>query len=287
MATAARSPPGCRVPELFAASNESARMRVRCLACMLAFAMFLPAATAHAQDNYEIQVYGSDLVPTGLTMVELHSNFTFSGSTGIEQGVLPTNHALHETLEITHGFSDWFEVGFYVFTSARTGSGWQWVGDHVRPRIAIPEKWHWPVGLSLSQEIGYQRSAYSPDTWTWEIRPIIDQHLGRWYWSFNPSRCELVERIRVLAQRAGDVRLQPDDHRRAGVLWRIRAPVRVRPHCAHRAATVPVDQCEFRSQMGVQHRRRIRPDQCDRRTDREDDCWISDMKCVRCMARCQ
>ncbi|MGH9528291.1 MAG: hypothetical protein ACRD2S_00050, partial [Terriglobales bacterium] len=35
---------------------------------------FIPAA--YAQDNYEIQVYGSDLVPAGNTMVELHSNFT-------------------------------------------------------------------------------------------------------------------------------------------------------------------------------------------------------------------
>ena len=41
-------------------------------------------------------------------------------------------------------------------------------------------------GLSLSQEVGYQRQAFSPDTWTWEIRPIIDQKLGRFYWSLNP-----------------------------------------------------------------------------------------------------
>jgi hypothetical protein len=176
------------MPELFAAVQAGAgRTRACRAAYILALALLLPAAAAHGQDNYEIQVYGADLVPTGVTMVELHSNFTFSGSTGVEEGVLPTNHALHETLEITHGFSDWFEVGFYLFTSARSGTGWQWVGDHIRPRVAIPESWHWPVGLSLSQEIGYQRSEYSPDTWTWEIRPIIDQRLGRFYWSFNPS----------------------------------------------------------------------------------------------------
>src|SRR2546425_9785293 len=42
-------------------------------------------------------------------------------------------------------------------------------------------------GLSLSNEIGYQRRRFSPDTWTWEMRPIVDQKLGRWYWSFNPT----------------------------------------------------------------------------------------------------
>jgi len=141
---------------------------------------------AAAQDNYEIQVYGSELVPRGATMVELHSNYTFSGSRDALNGVRPSEHALHETVEITHGFTDWLEVGFYVFTSAQPATGWQWVGDHVRPRLSVPERWHWPVGVSLSQEIGYQRRAYSEDTWTWEIRPIVDRTLGRVYVSLNP-----------------------------------------------------------------------------------------------------
>jgi hypothetical protein len=43
------------------------------------------------------------------------------------------------------------------------------------------------VGLSLSTEIGYQRAVYSPDTSTWEIRPIIDKTAGRWYFAVNPA----------------------------------------------------------------------------------------------------
>jgi hypothetical protein len=149
--------------------------------------LVLLPAPATAQDNYEIQVYGSELVDPGHTMVELHSNFTIDGSKQSVDGVYPTNHAIHETIEITHGFTDWFETGFYIFTSARSGQGWQWVGDHIRPRVAIPAKWHWPVGLSLSNEIGYQRRQFSTDTWTWEIRPIIDQKIKGWYWSLNPT----------------------------------------------------------------------------------------------------
>lgn len=41
--------------------------------------------------------------------------------------------------------------------------------------------------MSLSTEIGYQRPVFSPDTWTWEIRPIIDRQLGRWYFALNPA----------------------------------------------------------------------------------------------------
>jgi hypothetical protein len=147
----------------------------------------LTASSAAAQDNYEIQVYPYETVAPGHTMVELHSNFTIEGSRIQSHGLYPTNHAFHETLEITHGFTDWFETGFYIFTSARSGQGWQWVGDHIRPRFRVPEKWHWPVGVSLSNEIGYQRRQFSEDTWTWEMRPIVDQKIGRWYWSLNPT----------------------------------------------------------------------------------------------------
>src|SRR5580704_3170020 len=147
----------------------------------------LTARLASAQDNYEIQVYSYDTVQPGHTMVELHSNFTFEGSKDVQDGVRPTEHALHETLEITHGFTPWFETGFYIFSSIQPDRGWQWVGDHIRPRIAVPEDWKWPVGLSLSTEVGYQRRSFSEDTWTWELRPIIDKKWGRWYFAFNPA----------------------------------------------------------------------------------------------------
>jgi len=151
------------------------------------------SAPCRAQDNYEIQVYGSETVAPATTMVELHSNFTVDGSKAAPgsryaaDGTFPTNHAEHETVEITQGINSWSEVGFYLFTSINSEEGWQWVGDHIRPRVRAPDSWHLPVGLSLSNEIGYQRARYSPDTWTWEIRPIIDKQAGRWYLSFNPT----------------------------------------------------------------------------------------------------
>lgn len=147
----------------------------------------------HAQDNYEIQVYGADTVAPRTTMVELHSNFTVDGSKPLPGSPYtadreyPTNHAEHETVEITQGVNNWSEVGFYIFTSARAGQGWQWVGDHIRPRVRVPDSWHWPVGVSLSTEVGYQRRKFSPDTWTWEIRPIVDKQSGPWYWAVNPA----------------------------------------------------------------------------------------------------
>ena len=151
------------------------------------FVLVLSCNPGRAQNNYEVQVYGSEMVPPARTMVEFHTNFTVEGFKNEVDGVLPDNHALHETFEITQGFTTWFETGFYVFTSYRPDQGYQWVGDHIRPRVRVPEAWHWPVNVSLSTEVGYQRHAYSADTWTWEIRPIVDKQIDRWYLACNPA----------------------------------------------------------------------------------------------------
>ncbi len=157
----------------------------RLLQLLLLALLASPLATAQA--NYEIQVYGSDTVPPGRTMVELHSNLTVEGFKTTVAGVIPDEHQVHETVEITQGWNTWFETGFYIFTSAGPGQGYKWVGDHIRPRVRVPDSWRWPVGVSISTEIGYQRPIFSTDTWTWEIRPIIDKQLGRFYLAFNPA----------------------------------------------------------------------------------------------------
>src|ERR1044071_2163025 len=150
-------------------------------------ALTLAPSRAAAQENYEIQVYASPTMPRGVTMFELHSNYTINGRRAISgDGEVPTYHALHETVEITHGFNGWSELGFYWFMAKPDGQGLQWVGTHLRPRVSIPESWGWPVGLSLSQEIGYARARFSADTWTYELRPIIDKEMGRLYVSINP-----------------------------------------------------------------------------------------------------
>jgi hypothetical protein len=153
----------------------------------LVLGLMLTAGWAKAQENYEIQVYPSETMEPGVLLTELHSNYTVEGSTAPSFGMLPTQGQEHETVEFTQGINPWSEVGFYVFTEEKSGTGVQWVGDHIRPRVRIPPSWHWPVGVSLSNEIGYARAAYSNPTWSWQMMPIVDQTLGRWYWSVNTT----------------------------------------------------------------------------------------------------
>ena len=132
-------------------------------------------------------MYSSETTEKSETMVELHSNFTFDGKKDTINGVLPTNHILHATVEITHGFNDWFEVGFYLFNAVGDNNRSNYAGSHIRPRVRAPEKWNLPVGLSLSAEVGYQKPEYSEDDWTMEIRAIIDKKIQNLYLSFNPT----------------------------------------------------------------------------------------------------
>ena len=161
-------------------------MRIFFVGCLPVCAL-LYAGMACAQNNYEIQVYPSETIAPKTLLTELHSNYTVEGSTTTQHGMLPTQGQEHETIELTQGVNDWSEVGFYIFTAERNGNGVQWVGDHIRPRVRIPPSWHWPVGLSLSNEIGYARPEFANPTWSWQIMPILDQTLGKWYWSVNTT----------------------------------------------------------------------------------------------------
>jgi hypothetical protein len=148
------------------------------------FLVFISASACslHAQDNNEIQVYGSATTPKYTTMLELHSNYAFRGpKTEVN------HHPLLETLEVTTGVTKDFEFGFYIFTYTEHDKI-QYTGTNIRPRVKAPESWNWPVGASLSSEIGF---AIDPVTrnkdWGMEIRPILDKTIGAHYLSFNPS----------------------------------------------------------------------------------------------------
>ncbi len=160
---------------------------MRTIYTILVFVLFLLfcSSQAKAQDNYEIQVYTSELVEIHHTAIELHSNYTTNGSTLMMGGVYPSNHVVHETLEITHGFSDWLEVGSYLFTSLGSDDRTGIAGVHVRPRITVPEEYKLPVGLSLSSEIGYQKTEFFGSRWGAEIRPIIDKKCDRLFFALN------------------------------------------------------------------------------------------------------
>jgi len=70
------------VPILSRAIRPSFRRSLErsCFLALAFLAVVLSASSTRAQDNYEIQVYGYELVDPGHTVVERYSNFTIDSS---------------------------------------------------------------------------------------------------------------------------------------------------------------------------------------------------------------
>jgi hypothetical protein len=120
-------------------------------------------------------------------MFELHTNYTAIGSTLPANDMFYSDNLFHATLEVTHGFTEWMEVGAYIFTSIGSDGRTGFAGTHIRPRIAFPESMNLPVGMSLSGEFGYQRLGFFGNHWIVEFRPIIDKKAGKFYFALNST----------------------------------------------------------------------------------------------------
>jgi hypothetical protein len=145
----------------------------------------IPAA-ARAQDPFEIQVYEYATVPHGQWNLETHVNYTGHGTTRFEGAVAPTQGQSHLTFELTRGITDYFEMAGYLVLARRAGEGPEYAGYRLRPRVRAPESWGWPVGVSLSAEVGFPRATFEENGTTLEIRPVIEKQLGRWQLDVNP-----------------------------------------------------------------------------------------------------
>lgn len=141
---------------------------------------------SRAQADNEIQVYASSITPAKVTLVELHQNHTFNGSKDLAQP--RSARWTFETLEITRGLGKNFEIGFYTFTGFSPTGGYDYLGNHIRPRFTFPESWHLNFGASLSLELGFIRPDRTADfVMDGELRPVIDKKLGNFYFSLNPN----------------------------------------------------------------------------------------------------
>src|SRR5262245_29653167 len=100
--------------------------------------LLLCAASARAQDPFEIQVYETNTAPPLTVGVETHLNAVLKGS---EQpsaaGELPTNHVAHFTLEPHLGLLDWLEAGAYLQTALRPEGTYDYAGTKLRIKARL------------------------------------------------------------------------------------------------------------------------------------------------------
>jgi hypothetical protein len=154
---------------------------------LLLLTFFLSNSDALAQDPFEIQVYEYQTVPKGMWNLETHLNYVGRGTRQFEGPVAPTNNQFHLTFELTRGLTENFEMAGYLVLAHRPGSETlDYVGWRLRPRVSVPRSWRWPVGVSMSVEVGFPRKVYEENSVTLELRPIIEKNFGRFQIDVNP-----------------------------------------------------------------------------------------------------
>jgi hypothetical protein len=156
-------------------------------AIMISAVIFF-AASAHAQQGYEFEVYGAELPRRGVGELEFNVNFVPSGAQLVDDpGGRATHRAIRSSIELSTGLSSWLEASLYTVTYARNKAGVAYVGNRARLTAIAPARWGVPFELGISQELGYARPGFSESPWTYEIVPIFGKDVGRISLLVNPA----------------------------------------------------------------------------------------------------
>ena len=158
----------------------------------LLVALFVTMATtmpfdASAQDLFELEVFRYESAPAGGYDVEFHTNAMSRGA--IPSPSATSNHRpVHVSLEITRGWTERFETALFIQSApfGSTGSA-RFAGGHLRAKYRIGEFRRLPIGVAVSGEYTFNRSAFDGELQTVEIRPILDYRQGRLWLVANPS----------------------------------------------------------------------------------------------------
>jgi hypothetical protein len=151
-------------------------------------ALVVLAASAHAQQGYEFEVYDTGVLVPGSGELELHTNFVPSGSQLFDDAEGRSTHrAFRSTLEISMALATWLEGSLYTVGYAKSGAGIQYVGNRVRFTAGAPSTWNLPFDAGLSQEVGYSRPGFAENRWGYEVAPILRKAVGKVSLLLNPA----------------------------------------------------------------------------------------------------
>ena len=179
------------------------RTRLTLLAATLLI-LALPSG-AHAQDSFELEVYGHETTAPREWELESHLAFSGQGTIQFDGAVAPTNHQLHLAVEVAHGLSRHWELAAYGLFARQVGRSPEYAGWRLRSRASSPKSWQLPVDLALNLELSYTRPVFDDHTYALEITPIVSRGWGpvridlnaalerpltgadRGQWEFEPS----------------------------------------------------------------------------------------------------
>lgn len=144
----------------------------------LALLLLLVPAVAHAQDEFEIQVYDVETARQGEPGFELHINeHLFKGR----------SDETHTTIEPHYGLRDWLELGGYLQSAVPNGEHYEFAGAKIRLKARLPHRyWDERLGFAINGELSIVPSQFEPAVYGSEIRPIAELRSGPFFAAINP-----------------------------------------------------------------------------------------------------
>jgi hypothetical protein len=179
-------------------------------------AVVLAAASARAQDPFEIQVYDADVLGYGQSMEELHV-ISKPSVVNPPPGEPRDPGLLHVTAEPQVGLGRHLETAFYIETALWPDGSYHVSGAKLRLKWKLWFSDDWPVRLAINAEVGNVDVNSDAYAWAGEIRPILD-------WRFL-GRCRAFLNTNLGVPLGHDVRAGPEFEPQAKanceVLWNV------------------------------------------------------------------
>ncbi|MBN8850727.1 MAG: hypothetical protein BGO55_30510 [Sphingobacteriales bacterium 50-39] len=122
------------------------------------------SVSAEAQDNYVIEVHGTQSNIRHDITLQIHSAFVFKGPKKFQKEVVSREHLSTSALEFSHWFSDWWESALMLYWAVGDNNRSDIAGAHFHNLILLPPKYRLPgnIGLGLVVDGGFLNKKFFP-----------------------------------------------------------------------------------------------------------------------------
>ena len=133
---------------------------------------------AHAQDPFELEVFGPTISNPGEWELGINANNEAAGNIASDGPFAPTEHQSRLAVELGHGLTRRVEVAAYALAAKQADQSTDWAGWRLRTRILAPESWSFPVKFGVNIEVEGTNILYGEHEHTLEIAPIAGWRHG-------------------------------------------------------------------------------------------------------------
>ena len=154
---------------------------------ILIFFLLIEIFSVKAQDNYVIEVHGTEPNIEHDIVFQLHGCYVLNGVSNTSYGTVPWQHLWCSALEFSHWFSNNFESSIVAYYAIGDNNRTNYTATHLHNLLILPKRYKLPFGVGVVADLGFQNKNYFADGVTLEVAPIVDKQFSKLYAAINFS----------------------------------------------------------------------------------------------------